>query len=77
MQELYECRSAEVFRLPAAPSTYLSKTTSGQKETSRWGRFDEWKRSTCGYVNDFVEFISNDRKNNPGFQYELIYSDPP
>ena len=28
-------------------------------------------------ANKFWAFISGDRKNNPGFQYELIYSDPP
>ena len=27
--------------------------------------------------NDFLEFISGDRKSNSGLQYELIYSDPP
>jgi hypothetical protein len=25
----------------------------------------------------FLEFFDGDHKNNPGFQYELIYSDPP
>ena len=29
------------------------------------------------YVQDFLKFISGDRTHNPGFQYELIYSDPP
>ena len=29
------------------------------------------------HASDFFDFISGDRKTNPGFQYELIYSDPP
>jgi hypothetical protein len=29
------------------------------------------------YGLDVSEFLSGDRKNNPGFEYELIYSDPP
>ena len=29
------------------------------------------------YAADFAEFIIFDSKNNPGFKYELIYSDPP
>ena len=29
------------------------------------------------YLSKCARFISGDRKNNPGFKYELIYSDPP
>jgi hypothetical protein len=28
-------------------------------------------------MREFFLMIGGDRKNNPGFQYELIYSDPP
>ena len=38
------------------------------------GRYDNVRDE---HVSDFFDFISGDRKNNPGFQYELIYSDPP
>ena len=30
-----------------------------------------------GYMVDLLDIVSGDHKNNPGFQYELIYSDPP
>ena len=29
------------------------------------------------YAEDFLDFITGDRKRNPGFKYELIYADPP
>jgi hypothetical protein len=29
------------------------------------------------YMEDFFVFLYGDRKNNPGFDYKLIYADPP
>jgi hypothetical protein len=33
--------------------------------------------SNVEQMREFFLMIGGDRKNNPGFQYELIYSDPP
>jgi hypothetical protein len=70
------CSSIEVFRLPQIPRGYKARTESGKEyESPEFKDFPDIQ--TLTYVSDFFGFISGDRKNNPGFQYELIYSDPP
>jgi hypothetical protein len=62
--------SLEVFRVKPPPPNYTPQTERGRKALDPSS--DGW-----GFMGDFLEFISGDRKTNPGFQYELIYSDPP
>ncbi len=70
------CSSVEVFRLPPIPRGYRARTESGK--TYEEPEFKDFPDNTLlVYLSDFQDFISGDRKNNPGFQYELIYSDPP
>jgi len=59
----------EVFRLPPMPPNYLGQGYDGPRLVALYGSHQ--------YLADFAEFLYTDRKNNPGFQYELIYSDPP
>jgi hypothetical protein len=73
---------AQAFRLAAMPTnyqwhgnTYQSFFQSIPKSESSSHRVQKY--SVAEYVQDFAGFISGDRKTNPGFEYELIYSDPP
>jgi hypothetical protein len=59
----------EVFRLPPMPSDYQGQGYDGPRLVALWGSHQ--------YLADFAEFLYSDRKHNPGFQYKLIYSDPP
>jgi len=72
------CSSVEVFRLPPVPAAYQARTAGGRRSITR--TLPPLKPDDIpmyGYIADFLEIISGDRKNNYGFQYELIYSDPP
>jgi hypothetical protein len=66
--------SVEVFRVPVAPQNYQPQTDQGRDAVanSHWA-----EEAQVAYQNDFLCFISSDRKTNPGFKYELIYADPP
>ena len=70
--EFRNCTNAEapeVFRLPQHRLVRICRRQRVAKRSRHDGAdLMSWKRSTRGYVNDFVEFISSDRKNNPGFQ---------
>jgi hypothetical protein len=80
--------SVEVFWLPTAPKQYAAKTKRSQFALAR--RADQlanpgpgrtWRSlesaSQFAYRLDFVELISGDRSDDMGFEYELIYADPP
>jgi hypothetical protein len=72
------CSSVEVFHLPPVPAGYQARTGGGRRSVTR--TLPPLKPDDIpmyGYMADFLEIISGDRKNNPGFEYELIYSDPP
>lgn len=82
------CSSVEVFRLSTAPTDYAAQT-----EHSRLGvaiRAEQIARPSVGreyrgaddaaqlaYKLDFIEMLSGDRRDAMGFEYELVYSDPP
>jgi hypothetical protein len=66
----------EVFRLPNRPIDYTPHTASGRKVIANLP-LNSPERPEWAYRQDLLEFLSGDRKNNPGFEYELIYSDPP
>ncbi|HMC10551.1 MAG TPA: hypothetical protein VKH44_04645 [Pirellulaceae bacterium] len=83
------CSNVEVFRAPHVPAEYHAFTQAGL-EMERWnsglsdhstvaGTSSRTAPYTPGeiYGRELRSFIYGDRKNNPGFQYELIYSDPP
>jgi hypothetical protein len=53
--------SVEVFKLHAMPPSYQSHNGSGQ----------------LAYADDFARSLLDDAKNTPGFDYELVYTDPP
>src|SRR5262249_47584580 len=57
-------RRLELYRLPPVPLSYRSS-------------FFTRMVPVRDYQFDFLRFLNGDRKNNPGFQYELIYADPP
>lgn len=80
--------SVEVFWLAPSPKQYTPQTPRAKRELARRadlianpgpGRI--WRGvespSQLAYRLDFVEMISGDRSDNMGFDYELIYSDPP
>ena len=83
------CSNVEVFRAPHVPAEYHAFTQDGL-EMERWnsrlsdhltvtGTQSRTAPYTPGeiYGRELSSFIYSDRKNNPGFQYELIYSNPP
>jgi hypothetical protein len=74
-----ECVRIEVYRIPPMPSGYRSQRNKsnsplkyGSSHSDLPGHYPQME-----YTNDFFCFLNGDRKNNPGFEYELIYSDPP
>jgi hypothetical protein len=73
------CRRLEFYRLPLPPIDYRAHTSHGLAVDSSevTPATTPSERARMLYMADFREFIAGDRKNNPGFQYELIYSDPP
>jgi hypothetical protein len=68
----WACDSLEVFRLPRMPNNFQLNS----KNRSLW-QFGNSPLNEEQYCAAFLTFISGDRKENPGFQYELIYADPP
>jgi hypothetical protein len=70
------CISVEVFRLPRVRDDYQPESAQGRKMVSD-RRPGEFNFVNTAYVYDFLEFIYGDRKNNPSFDYKLIYADPP
>jgi hypothetical protein len=73
------CASIEVYRLRPMPPGYRSqrdKSTSSLKYMSSYSDLSA-HYPQMEYTDDFFCFLNGDRKNTPGFQFELIYSDPP
>jgi hypothetical protein len=58
------CKQLKVFQIPPVSQEYLDLHRN-MVSPERW------------YVDDISTQISRHGKSNPGFQYELIYSDPP
>jgi hypothetical protein len=74
------CKRIEVYQLPQPQVGYKARTEIGRDLESRYFAtrpFGPYEFARLLYIKDFNQFITGDRKNNPGFQYELIYSDPP
>ena len=68
----WACNSLEVFRLPRMHNNFQLNSKTLSDYPPGYGPSKEEQ-----YCEAFLQFISGDRKRNPGFQYELIYSDPP
>jgi len=68
--------SVEVYRLPKPPSDYAARTAGGRMMADLPAD-SAFERARTAYRYDFLDFMSGDRKNEPGFQGELIYSDLP
>lgn len=70
--------SVQIFRIPAVPDGYQPRTLAGKRSIDRHvPPLKPEQKPIAGYMADFLDFLNGDRKNNPGFGYELIYSDPP
>jgi hypothetical protein len=65
--------SIELFRLAPPPSNYLRN--KGYKLLDESSYTDSSNLNE--YLNDFEDMLCGDRSDNRGFQYELIYADPP
>jgi len=61
----------EIFRLslPVAWYAHFHKKSRGPEDSVRYAPAADHEA--------FADFVFGDRKNDPGFKYELIYSDPP
>ena len=69
------CSSIEVFRLPPVPTSYQPYSSYGKIMVEpQVKKFPN--DALMAYLADFQDFLSGDRKDNHGFNYELIYSDP-
>ncbi|MBL9162078.1 MAG: hypothetical protein JNL18_04970 [Planctomycetaceae bacterium] len=82
--------SVEVFQLPPAPVGYLPKTESSKRATAEHEKrsgmlppdisLEKYLEANppgdMAYRLDFLEFLRGDRKDNLGFDYKLIHSDP-
>jgi hypothetical protein len=69
-------KTVEVFRLPPVLINYQPRTARGRSSLD-YPPGNPADLPLDMYMEDFFEFLRGDRKSNPGFQYELIYSDPP
>ena len=74
-----ECVRIEVYRLPPMPPGYRSQRSKSNAPLKYMSSHSDLSGHypQMEYTNDFFCFLNGDRKNNPGFQYELIYSDSP
>jgi hypothetical protein len=74
-----ECPSVsfKVFRLPPIRQDHnkTEQSSSGSPNGTTRSNFGDFPG--MDYTREFLEFLKGDSKTNPGFQYELIYSDPP
>src|SRR5262245_16903316 len=71
-------KSVALYRLSPIPKDYQPFSAS-IRNASRAEYFANPKAEKARYIyaQDFLDFIIGDPKHNPGFKYELIYSDPP
>ena len=71
--------SVEVFRLPPMPDKYQPQTPImvAHVASKSVPATDLSRLPPNLYMYDFFYTISGDRTNNYGFEYELIYTDPP
>jgi hypothetical protein len=69
-------KTVEVFRLPPVQANYQPRTSRGRSSLDHPSG-NPADLPLDMYMEDFFVFLSGDRKTDPGFQYELIYSDPP
>jgi len=81
MRESVPFKSVALYRLSPIPKDYQPLSPITRRAWPRItakdlaNRSAEEERET--YAEDFLVFILYDPKHNPGFKYELIYSDPP
>lgn len=71
------CSSIEVFRLSPVPTSYQPFSSNGKIMMGSPLAKKFPNDMFLAYLADFQEFLSGDRKESHGFNYELIYSDPP
>jgi hypothetical protein len=70
-----DCTRVEVYRLPATPSNYTPQTDAARQAVGT--RQKDMPGAIAGYRRDFVEFLIGDRRDDLGFEFELIHADPP
>src|SRR5437773_2142744 len=69
-------QTVEVYRLEPAPPNYpwTPHVASFSSDVIRFNRHDV---PLGNYLSDIAAFLSGDRQQNPGFEYERVYRDPP
>lgn len=74
-----ELTSIRLYRIPAAPHDYLPQTARGRLSAINSSRNGESKDEArkWAYFDDFLATVVGEIPDTLGFQYELIYSDPP
>src|SRR5262249_15196981 len=75
-------KSVELYRLSSTPENYQPFSARVRDAIpefrAEWlSKHSKTENAAYFYAADFLDFIPGDRKNNPGFKYELIYADPP
>jgi len=74
-----ELTSIRLYHIPAAPHDYLPQTARGRQaviDSSRNGESQDEARKWA-YESDFLAVLVGESSDTLGFQYKLIYSDPP
>jgi hypothetical protein len=74
--DLGPCDGVELFALAPPPPNYHIRSENGGEYIEPLGEESARFLFDNPYIYDFLDFVLGDDKNNPGFEYELIYSDP-
>ena len=78
--------SIEVFRIPPAPSGYVARGPRTRVKMIQWGANrahaggrpkSPQEMSQLAYESDFLEMVRGDRRDDLGFDYSILYVDPP
>ena len=78
LQEFVGFDGVEVFRLAPVPPSYAPQTEQGKKALPRSPKGNVYETpQSQAYRNDFIAMIAGDRRDDLGFEYELIHSVPP
>lgn len=76
----------ELLDLGLPPAEYTDQWRQGRRPVDIFEHSDSatWPPSTSrgtdrlsSYLGNFLYFVYGDRKDNPGYQYKVIYADPP
>jgi hypothetical protein len=80
--DITKATRVEVYRLSAIPSHYAPKASAAQDILGRIQSMNQmtpwsWDDDALLFTVDFLQMISGNRQDSLGFEYELIYADPP